>query len=414
MKYVKWQEIRNELLEDLDLSRDIPDEELIGIIRNDVRRYSRECLMSLSDRENYERKIFNSFRKLDVLQDLLDDPKITEVMVNGTEDVFYEKEGQIYRWDHAGLSEEKLLNIIQRIVGTVNRTVNAAKPIVDARLPDGSRVNIVLPPIAVDGPAISIRKFSGPPMTLQRLIELNSVSEEIAQMLNLLVIAGYNIFVSGGTGSGKTTFLNALSECIPKEQRVVTIEDSAELQMRSLPNLVRLETREDNGSGAEPIGIRDLIRTALRMRPDRIIVGEVRGSEALDMLQAMNTGHDGSLSTGHANSAADMLSRLETMVLMGMELPLLAIRQQIASGIDLIVHLGRMRDKSRKVCQIFELDGIQDGEIQLHPLYEFREVPGKDEVDGYWEKRGRLKDRKKLITEGVEKVFLRLENGDAP
>ena len=409
MKQVMWQEIRDYLFDELDLSREIPDEELWELIRNGVRMYGGKCLLSLAEREKYERQIFNSFRKLDVLQDLLDDSEITEIMVNGTDHIFYEKHGTIYAWEHAGLTEEKLLNIIQKIVGTANRTVNAAKPIVDARLPDGSRVNIVLPPVSVDGPMISIRKFTRTPMTLQRLLELGSLSEEMVQMLQILVQAGYNIFVSGGTGSGKTTFLNALSEFIPLEQRVVTIEDSAELQMRTLPNLIRLETREENGSGADPIGIRALIRTALRMRPDRIIVGEVRGAEALDMLQAMNTGHDGSLSTGHANSAADMLSRLETMVLMGMNLPLLAIRKQIASGIDVIVHLARMRDKSRKVVQISEVAGVLDGEIQLRTLYEFREIPGEDgEVNGCWEKRGTLQNRKKLAAEGLEEAFLQL------
>ena len=409
MKQVMWQEIRDYLFDELDLSREIPDEELWELIRNGVRMYGGKCLLTLEQREKYERQIFNSFRKLDVLQDLLDDPEITEIMVNGTDHIFYEKHGTIYAWEHAGLTEEKLLNIIQKIVGTANRTVNAAKPIVDARLPDGSRVNIVLPPVSVDGPMISIRKFTRTPMTLHRLLELGSLSEEMVQMLQILVQAGYNIFVSGGTGSGKTTFLNALSEFIPQEQRVVTIEDSAELQMRTLPNLVRLETREENGSGADPIGIRALIRTALRMRPDRIIVGEVRGAEALDMLQAMNTGHDGSLSTGHANSAADMLSRLETMVLMGMDLPLLAIRGQIASGIDVIVHLARMRDKSRKVVQISEVAGVLDGEIQLRTLYEFWEIPGEDgEVNGCWEKRGTLQNRKKLAAEGLEEAFLQL------
>lgn len=387
----------------MDLSRDISDEELKQIIERGVGQYSRERLLSLSQRELFERQIFNSFRKMDILQELLDDPDVTEIMVNGPKHIFYEKEGCVYPWEKGELSEEKLADMIQQIVGSANRAVNEAQPIVDTRLADGSRVNVVLSPISIDGSCVSIRKFSNTPMTLVRLIELGSVSEEAAQMLSLLVRAGYNIFVSGGTGSGKTTFLNALSEHIPQGQRVVTIEDSAELQMNSIRNLVRLETRGANGNGAEPITIRDLIRTALRMRPDRIIVGEVRGAEALDMLQAMNTGHDGSLSTGHANSSEDMLSRLETMVLMGMELPMEAIRRQIASGIDILVHLGRMRDRTRKVLHIAELDGIKDGSVQLHTLYRFREDGKKGErVSGTWKKEGTLLHRRKLLAEGLE------------
>lgn len=401
-----WQEIRKRLLGEMDLSRDIPDEELKQIIEKGVGEYSRERLLSLSQRELYERQIFNSFRKMDILQELLDDPEVTEVMVNGAKHIFYEKEGCVYPWEKGELSEEKLADMIQQIVGSANRTVNEAQPIVDTRLADGSRVNVVLSPISIDGSCISIRKFSNIPMTLTRLIELGSISEEAAQMLRLLVCAGYNIFVSGGTGSGKTTFLNALSEHIPQGQRVVTIEDSAELQMHSIRNLVRLETRGANGNGAEPITIRDLIRTALRMRPDRIIVGEVRGAEALDMLQAMNTGHDGSLSTGHANSSEDMLNRLETMVLMGMELPTEAIRRQIASGIDILVHLGRMRDRSRKVLHIAELDGIRDGTVQLHTLYRFREDGKKGErVNGTWKKEGTLLHRGKMQAEGLEEAL---------
>lgn len=402
----QWQEIRDRLLGEMDLSRDITDEELKQLIERGVSRYSREHLLSLSQRERYERQIFNSFRKMDILQELLDDPEVTEIMVNGPKHIFYEKEGRVYPWEKGELSEEKLSDMIQQIVGSANRTVNEAQPIVDTRLADGSRVNVVLSPISIDGSCISIRKFSNTPMTLPRLVELGSVSEEAVRMLQLLVRAGYNIFVSGGTGSGKTTFLNALSEYIPQGQRVVTIEDSAELQMHSIRNLVRLETRGANGNGAEPVTIRDLIRTALRMRPDRIIVGEVRGAEALDMLQAMNTGHDGSLSTGHANSSEDMLNRLETMVLMGMELPVEAIRRQIASGIDIIVHLGRMRDRSRKVLHIAELDGIRDGTVQLHTLYRFWEDGKKgDRVNGTWKQEGALLHRGKLQAEGLEEAW---------
>lgn len=405
----QWQEIKKRLLEEIDLSQDISDGELQRMIQKAVSRYGRGHLLSLSQRAAFERQIFNSFRKLDILQELLDDPEVTEIMVNGPKHIFYEKMGRIYPWDKGELSEEKLADMIQQIVGSANRTVNEASPIVDTRLADGSRVNVVLSPISIDGSSISIRKFSNTPMTLRRLVELESISQEAAGMLILLVKAGYNIFVSGGTGSGKTTFLNALSEHIPGEQRVVTIEDSAELQMKSIQNLVRLETRNANVNGAEAVTIRDLIRTALRMRPDRIIVGEVRGAETLDMLQAMNTGHDGSLSTGHANSSEDMLNRLETMILMGMELPMEAIRRQIASGIDILVHLGRMRDRTRKVLQISELAGIRDGQIRLHTLYRFQEKEEREgRISGIWEKKGELLGRRKLQAEGMEEAFEKL------
>ncbi len=397
-----WQEIREQLLAEMDLTRDILDEELEETIERGIADYCRQHLVSLDQREEYHRHIFNSFRKLDVIQDLLDDDDITEILINGSKRIFYEKEGQLYPWTGDTLPEEKLADVIQQIVGSANRTVNEAQPIVDARLQDGSRVNVVLSPIAIDGSAISIRKFSREPFTLARMVALGSLSQEAADFLILLVRAGYNIFVSGGTGSGKTTFLNALSEHIPTEQRVVTIEDSAELQMRSLPNLVRLETRRSNGSGSADITIRDLIRTALRMRPDRIIVGEVRGPEALDMLQSFNTGHDGSLSTGHANSSEDMLSRLETMVLMAMDLPMEAIRRQIASGIDILVHLGRMRDKSRKVLRISEVTGMRDGQICLSTLYRFEETGEKEgKVYGVWRREEDLCHTRKFQVEGL-------------
>ncbi len=402
----QWKEIREELLEEMDMSREISDDELRENILRGISRYSREHLVSLGEREDFERHIFNSFRKLDVIQDLLDDEEITEIMINGPHCIFYEKEGRLYRWNGSGLSEDKLADVIQQIVGSVNRTVNESQPIVDARLEDGSRVNVVLSPIAVDGSAISIRKFSRDPLTLEKLIGMNSISREAAEFLILLVKAGYNIFVSGGTGSGKTTFLNALSQHIPPEQRVVTIEDSAELQMKTIPNLVRMETRSSNGSGSTDITIRDLIRTALRMRPDRLIVGEVRGAEALDMLQSLNTGHDGSLSTGHANSSEDMLSRLETMVLMGMNLPMEAIRRQIASGIDILVHLGRMRDRSRKVLRISELTGISEGRILMSTLYRFEETGEKEErVNGVWKREADLQHVQKLRVEGLEGAY---------
>ncbi len=402
----RWKEIREELLGEMDLSREVSDEELAEEIARSISRYSRQHLVSLEEREDFQRQIFNSFRRLDVIQDLLDDEEITEIMINGPRDIFYEKDGRIFRWEKSGMTGDKLADVIQQIVGAANRTVNESQPIVDARLEDGSRVNIVLSPIAIDGSAISIRKFSREPLTLEKLIAMDSISEEAAEFLKLLVRAGYNIFVSGGTGSGKTTFLNALSEHIPPEQRVVTIEDSAELQMKTIPNLVRMETRSSNGSGSTDITIRDLIRTALRMRPDRIIVGEVRGPEALDMLQSLNTGHDGSLSTGHANSSEDMLARLETMVLMAMDLPMEAIRRQIASGIDILVHLGRMRDRSRKVLRISELDGIREGRICLSTLYRFEETQEKEgKVHGIWKREEDLRHIRKIRVEGLEGAY---------
>ncbi len=411
MKPEGWQEIRENLLNGMDLSREVSDEELREMIAKYVSNYGREHLLSLETREDYQRHIFNSLRRLDVLQDLLDDDEITEIMVNGPNHIFYEKAGQVFPWEGRSLTPERLADVIQQIVGSANRTVNESKPIVDARLADGSRVNVVLSPVSIDGSALSIRKFPRDPMTLERLISLGSISREAADFLILMVRAGYNIFVSGGTGSGKTTFLNALSDHIPPNQRVVTIEDSAELQMRSVKNLVRLETRDSNGSGAAAITIRDLIRTALRMRPDRIIVGEVRGAEALDMLQSLNTGHDGSLSTGHANSSRDMLSRLETMVLMGMDLPMEAIRRQIAAGIDILVHLGRLRDKSRKVLRISEIDGIRDGRIQLSTLYRFEETEEREgRLYGVWKKEENLRHIEKLQTEGLEEDYQKFKS----
>lgn len=303
------------------------------------------------------------------MQELIEDPRITEIMINGKDDIFIEQEGKLYRWENGFDSEEKLNNIIQQIVAGCNRVVNEASPIVDARLANGSRVNVVLKPIALNGPIVTIRRFPEKPVDMEKLIELGALEESHCLFLKSLVAAGYNILISGGTGSGKTTFLNALSNFIPAEERVITIEDSAELQLVSVKNLVRLETRNANAEGCLPVTIRDLIKTALRMRPDRIVVGEVRGAEAVDLLQAMNTGHDGSLSTGHSNSAADMLSRLETMVLMGMDLPVAAIRQQIASALDIIIHLGRMRDKSRKVLEITEVCDCEKQKIRLRPIF---------------------------------------------
>ena len=320
-----------------------------------------------------KKELFNSFRRLDILSTLLDQDDITEIMVNGYKDIYVERFGRIFKTDMSFESEDKLKSVIQQIVGDCNRRVNDASPIVDARLRDGSRVNVVVPPVALDGPVVTIRKFSNEIIDMERLVELGSISPAIIKILDALVKARYNIFISGGTGSGKTTFLNALSNLIPKDERIITIEDSAELQIQGLENLVRMESRNANVEGNNTITIRDLIKTSLRMRPDRIIVGEVRGDEAIDMLQAMNTGHSGSLSTGHANSARDMLSRLETMVLMGMDIPLMAIRNQIASAVDIIIHLERMPDKTRKVINISEVVGMREGEIDLNVLFEYEE-----------------------------------------
>ena len=340
---------------------------------------SRQKIISIRQKEELRNRIYNSIKKLDILQELLENPDITEIMVNGKDNIFYEKSGYIEKWNKHFDSEQKLADIAQRIAAMSNRMVNEACPIIDTRLEDGSRVNIVLPPVAMDGPVITIRKFYDKPLTIDRLIELGSITEEAAHFLEKLVKSRYNIFISGGTGSGKTTFLNVLSDYIPDDERVITIEDSAELQLHNIKNLVRLEARMANSEGNNAVAIRDLIKSSLRMRPDRIVVGEVRGAEALDMLQAMNTGHDGSLSTGHSNSPKDMLTRLETMVLMGMNMPIDAIRTQIASAIDIIVHLARQRDKSRKVVQIAEVGDYKNGEIELTPLFRFVEKgEGKD------------------------------------
>lgn len=406
------EELRQQVLEQLEGTREISDAQLKHKISVQAGRYGQIHLLSLRERLELEKQIFDSLRRLDVLQELMDQPEITEVMVNGSGMIFYEKSGSLYKWEKRFSSRERLDGVIQQIAAYTNKTVNEAEPIVDTRLADGSRVNIVLPPASLEGPCITIRKFAKNPVTLKRLEELASISEEIRKVMELLVEAGYNIFVSGGTGSGKTTFLNALSGSIPEEERVVTIEDSAELQLTGVKNLVRLEARSANANGAGEITIRDLIRTSLRLRPDRILVGEVRGEEALELLQANNTGHDGGMSTGHANSSKDMLSRLETMVLMGMDLPLSAVRGQIVSGIDILVHLGRMRDRSRKVLQICEMDGMYNGEIRLHPLYQFQEAGhGSNEnaeympdqpVTGNWKRVGILKSREKLKRKGVE------------
>ena len=370
----QWiRQIREIVSNRLDLTRNISDDEIREVISDIVMEQSRQQYMSLNEKKTLMEGVFNSMRGLDVLQPLVDDPSITEIMINGPHNVFVEQNGRLYKKDVSFGTNEKLENVILNIVSKVNRTVNEANPIVDARLLDGSRVNVVLPPIALDGPTVTIRKFPEDPMTMGKLISYGSITPEVAELLERMVRAKYNIFISGGTGSGKTTFLNALSNYIPKDERVITIEDSAELQIKGVANLVRMETRNANMEGKGEVTIRDLIRSSLRMRPERIVVGEVRGAEALDMLQAMNTGHDGSLSTGHSNSTKDMLSRLETMVISGNNIPIDAIRQQIASAIDIIIQLSRLRDKSRRTLEITEVVDYVDGKFILNPLYKFVE-----------------------------------------
>ena len=388
----------SQLVSGLDARDEIADEELYKRIDRLIFQEGRRYALSYGEMLKYRKLLFAALRGLDVLALPMEDPEVTEIMVNGPEDIYLEKDGRISRFDDRFSSPDKLGDVVQAIASRVNRRINAASPMVDARLSDGSRVNVVLPPVAIDGPCVTIRRFPEDPMSMENLVRIGSVTEECADFLKKLVAAGYNIFISGGTGAGKTTFLGALAGYIPEEERVITIEDSAELRLRSVKNLVRLESRPANLEGEYEVTIRDLIRNALRMRPDRIVVGEIRGEEALDMLQAMNTGHDGSLSTGHANSAEDMLSRIETMVLMGKELPIPAVRKQIASAIDIFVHLSRFRDRTRKVTGIYEVTGIRNGEVALDPLYEFRET-GETEgrVEGTLVRTGELQHTGKLL-----------------
>lgn len=410
------QQLQEEIHRQLDMSREMTDEEIGEVIDQVIMDKSRETYMSAVTKLTLRQELFNSIRRLDLLQELIDDKAVTEIMVNGSESVFYEKNGRIYTWDKHFESQEKLEDVIQQIVSKSNRQVNESVPIVDARLSDGSRVNVVLDPVALNGPILTIRKFPDTPVTMENLMQWHSISEEAADYLKVLVQAGYNIFVSGATSTGKTTFLNVLADYIPKNERVITIEDSAELQLHGIDNLVRLEVRQSDSEGSGSVTIRDLIRTSLRMRPDRLIVGEVRGPEALDMIQSMNTGHDGSMSTGHANSPEDMLSRLETMILMGTDMPLRAVRKQIASSIDIIVQLGRLRDRSRRVVEITEVLDCRQDEYVLNPLFQFRESDGMlreepgvygeeliSRVYGSLQKTGhRLMHRKKLQAAALE------------
>lgn len=395
--------LRAKLMAELEGRMQVEDDELCEMIDSAVLKEAEETYLPLKARIRLKKELFDSFRRLDILQELVDDPEITEIMVNGKDHIFIEKGGRVSRSERTFDSSEQLEDLIQQIVSRVNRTVNLSSPIADARLQDGSRVHVVLAPVAIDGPVLTIRKFPEP-ITMDKLIGLGSITREAAQFLKTAVRAGYNIFVSGGTGSGKTTFLNALSEFIPEDERIITIEDSAELQICHIPNLVRLETRVENRDGSREISVRDLIKASLRMRPDRILVGEVRGAEALEMLQAMNTGHDGSVSTGHGNSPKDMITRLETMVLMAADLPLAAVRNQIASAVELMVHVGRLRDKSRKVLEISEVTGCEEGQVRLEPIFTFREREGKDRrrVEGALEKVGELRRREKLRAGGLD------------
>lgn len=386
--------LRERLMDKLDLTRELSDGEILEIIDELILTELREACLSLREKVALRQELFYSVRKLDVLQELIEDETVTEIMVNGPDTIFVERAGRLTRWNKSFTSREKLEDVIQQIVGKCNRVVNESMPIVDARLENGARVNVVIYPVALNGPILTIRRFPEHPITMEKLIDLHSLTAECAEFLALLVKARYSMVIGGGTGSGKTTFMGALSDYIPRDERLIIVEDNAELRIHGIDNLVRLEAKMANAEGAMSIEIRDLIRTALRMRPDRIIVGEVRGGEAMDMLQAMNTGHEGSFSSAHANSSRDMLSRLETMILMGADLPLEAIRRQIASGVDILIHLGRMRDRSRKVLEIAEVSGFRDHEIQLNILYKWKEGEGLVRMNP-------LENREKLERAGV-------------
>ena len=403
MKHVREEKNRLEsiLMDIFYENANLSDEEIEKIIENHVLEASSKHYLTLCEKQELKQDLYNTFRKLDILSSLLEDEEITEIMINGYNHIFIEKRGVLHEAPEIFRSEERLHNVIQQIVGSCNRIVNETVPIVDARLSDGSRINVVLPPVALDGAVMTIRKFSKDFFTIDKLIALHTITEEAAHFLESLVFAKYNIFVSGGTGAGKTSLLNVLSNFIPANERVITIEDSAELQIQGIPNIVRLETRNANVEGENAITMSVLIKTALRMRPDRIIVGEVRDGAAMDMINSMLTGHDGSLSTGHGNSAKEMLLRLQTMVMMAYEMPVLAIRQQIAAAIDIMVHIGRLRDGSRKILEICEVIGIEDGEIVTHPLFRFRET-GETEgkVEGILERIGDLVNKEKLYQSG--------------
>lgn len=398
--------IRKRVMSEIDLSRELSDEEVGCLIDRCILEETAGIHVPVKEKVRLKTELFNSLRRLDILTEYLEDEDISEIMINGYRDIFLERRGRLERAERVFESEEKLLSVIQQIVAGCNRRINEANPIVDARLRDGSRVNIVMQPVSLTGPVVTVRRFPDKQFDMEKLISLGTLDRPVADILSLLVRAGYNMFISGGTGSGKTTFLNALSGFIPRDERVITIEDSAELQIRGIENLVRLEARPANVEGNHAVSIRDLIKTSLRMRPDRIIVGEVRDQAAIDMLAAMNTGHDGSLSTGHANSCEDMLKRLETMVLMGLDIPLAAVKQQIASAVDIIIHLTRMRDKSRKVLKICEVVGMKDGDIETNTLFEFREYGTSGEkLQGSLRKVRDLMQVEKLAHTGLLEVY---------
>ncbi len=408
MSKMEEEELRAELMqlirEQIDLSREVSDEEVLKVIDETIISYSKKVFLSLPQKNGLRKDIFNTLRRLDVLQDLVDDSEITEIMVNGTNPVFIEKHGRVIPLKICFSSTERLEDIIQQIVAQSNRVINTASPIVDARLANGARVNAVLQPVAINGPILTIRRFPDKPLTMKDILRLHTLSLEAAEFLEKIVKAGYNIMICGGTGSGKTTFLNVLSGFIPKEERIITIEDSAELQIQGITNLVRLEVRNANMEGCKEITIRDLIKTALRMRPDRLIIGEVRGGEAVDLLQSFNTGHDGSISTVHANSAKELFSRMEMMMLMGIEIPLSAVRRQLTTGIDIVIHLGRLRDRSRRVLEIAEVMDMKQEEITLKTLYLFEEEGEESDgtIIGSLQKKAELQNKQKLIHSGLQ------------
>ncbi len=402
---IHMDELYQKVLEQLDLTSEIEDKDLEELIYRVLSRECKEHYIALEERARIGKELFNSFRKLDLLQELLEDEDITEIMINGTANIFVEKKGKIECLEKRFWSKEKLEDIIQQIVGRTNRLINESNPIVDSRLEDGSRVNVVLQPIALNGPILTIRKFPKERITMEHLLRFQSISHQAAKWLEKIVASRYNIFISGSTGSGKTTFLNVLSEFISEKERIITIEDNAELQIKTIPNLVSLETRNENVEGEGGITVRDLIKSALRMRPDRIIVGEVRGPEAIDMVMAMSTGHDGSISTAHANTPKDMLNRLETMILMGIEIPIEAIRRQLVSAIDVMIHLGRLRDGQRKVLEIAEVIGYKEGDIQLQTIFKFEEKEVEHEaVKGELVYMNQLLHKEKLMAAGYKEV----------
>ncbi len=399
------EQMYDRIIEKIDMEHELSDDEIRELIHLVIKEESKIRYLSLKEETYLGKELFNAFRKLDILQELIEDDDITEIMINGTQSIFYEKAGKLHQSDRRFVSANRLEDIIQQIVAKTNRYVNEASPIVDARLEDGSRVNIVLKPIALNGPIMTIRKFPKEKVTMDKLVQWGSISEECAEFLKKLVRSRYNIFVCGGTGAGKTTFLNALSDFIPEDERVITIEDNAELQIKGVKNLVSLEARNENQEGDGAISIRTLAKCALRMRPDRIIIGEVRGEEVVDMISsAMLNGHSGSMSTGHANNPTDMLYRLETMMMMGIDLPLRAVQRQVSSALDIIIHLGRLRDNTRKLMQIVEVLGVEDGEIRLQVLYEFQEEGMENEkIIGKFVKVSELKAKEKLMAAGYYK-----------